>query len=362
MWDINKSAVEAAVERYPQAPVAASLQEICDDDAIKAVIVATPPDSHHEIGLTLMKAGKNVLMEKPLAPSFRECRDLVAAASDNGVRLAVGHTKRFHPTFRLVREIVNSGQIGVPFFIGVHWATDVKLNPNAFIPISYENYWWRWKGANIGGGIGQDHIPHYVDLARIWTGAEPRRVLGHNMNVARDYLKWLPEESLWEDFSLTLVELDTGCVLRLETGVVGRSISPLLGTGHGSGEWTEYAYILGTEGKLLVDLPPWDASETGRIALWRSEAAARDRQGWTLIEQPEPNRGQGSPSGTAYATSLAQMAAFQEWMADPAAGPSDLAIGPDGAASVAVIEAAYLSDSLGRWIEIAEITGKNGDA
>ena len=157
---------------------------------------------------------------------------------------------------------------------------------------------------------------------------------------------------------MTVVEMDNGCVLRLETGVVGRSISPLLGTGHGTGEWTEYAYILGTEGKLVVDLPPWESSETGRVALWRADAAATLNHGWTLIEQPEPVRTRGTPSGTAFEGYLGQAKAFQDWIADPKSRPAELATGEDGAISIAVVEAAYRSGSAGRWIEMKEVTGE----
>lgn len=356
VWDTDQDAIKRVTDRYPGVEPASSLDDICNSQAIGAVVVATPPDSHREIGLSLIEAGKPILMEKPLAPTYAESVELVSSAASAGVPLAVGHMKRFHPTLRLVRTLIAEGHIGKPFFIGAHWAADVKLNPEELIPPGFENYWWRWQDTGIGGGIGQDHIPHYVDLARHWTGAEPARVLGHNMNVALDHLEWPAHESVWEDMSVVLIELDSRCLLRLETGVVGRSISPLLGTGHGLGEWTEYAFVLGTRGKIIVDLPPWDASETGRVALWTAENPGNTHRGWTLIEQPEPRRIQGSPSGTAFETFLRQHEAFLNWITDPELDPGDLATAHDGATSVAVVEAVYKSASLGRWLKLQEVT------
>lgn len=362
VFDIDSHKVADTVDRYIQARPAASLEKICDDPTVDGVIVATPPDSHRDIGLALIRAGKPVLMEKPLAPTYQQSRELVDAASAAGLPLAVGHDKRFHPTLQLVRDLIHRGQIGQPFYIGVHWAADVKLDPAALIPAGYDNYWWRWQDASVGGGIGQDHIPHYVDLFRVWTKSEPRRVWAHHQNIAREMLNWAPQDSVWDDMSLSVVELENGALLRLETGVVGRSISPLLGIGHGLGEWTEYLYILGTEGKLLVDLYPWDSSETGRIALWRLTEATSARRGWTLIEQPEPVRTRGAPAGTAFDTFRGQLDAFLSWLDKPGEGPRELANGEDGAVSVAVVEAAYRSAAAGRWVELKEIWGEATDA
>ena len=355
VYDVDPTTTARTAARYRDVTAAANVAEICSDREVRAVIVATPPDSHHQIGLALLDAGKAVLMEKPLAPTAREGRELTAASARTGLPLAVGHQKRFHPTLRVVRDLIASGEIGDAFYIGVHWATDVKLDPDGLIPNGYGNYRWRWNDGSVGGGIGQDHIPHYVDLARLWTGAEPCRVWAHHLNVGRDWLGWPADESVWEDLSLAVVEMDNGAVLRLETTVAGRSVSPLLGTGHGLGEWTEYGYVLGTRGKIVFDLFPWDSSETGRVALWQTDSAAAKRHGWTLIEQPEPIRTRGCPSGTAFETFSGLIEAFLSWVDQPGQRPVELADGADGAIAVAVVEAAYRSAESDGWVDVKEI-------
>jgi predicted dehydrogenase len=308
-------------------------------DAVEpdAVVVATPPPSHLPLGLELLRRHVHVLAEKPLARGVAECRALIDAAEAAGVTLAVGHEKRFHPTLGIVGSLLDGGVIGEPFFCGVHWASNAKLEPELLVPDGFRNgYEWRWRDPTVGGGLVQDHLPHYVDLVRHWTAREPTGVYAQCRNVARDVLGWREPDSRWDDLAVVLVTFDGGLVVRFETSVVGRSISPLWSLGSGVGEWTEYAYILGSSGQIVFDLLPWDSGEHGRVALWRLEDA-REGRGWTWLEQPEPAR----PSGGAAAAMFARQA--DSW-ADLIEGrPSAIATGEEGLIALAAVEAAYRS-------------------
>jgi predicted dehydrogenase len=276
----------------------------------------------------------------------QEALQLTDQAAEHGVVLAVGHEKRFHPTFARVRKLLAGGEIGRPYYCGIHWASCAKLDPTKLIPEGFHRgYKWRWEDPNAGGGILHDHLPHYIDLLRYWTDAEPAAVYAQTMNIARDLLHWSPGGSVWEDFALAVVRFSSGLLMRFETGTVGRSLSPVWSLGSGQGEWTEYAYLFGTEGQLLFDMLPWDSSENGRIMLWRTERAVGEGLGWSHIEQPEPVRRHGSPAGAA-----AQMFESQlhEWARAIRGEPSRIATGRDGAITVAAIEAAYLAARSGR--------------
>jgi len=165
---------------------------------------------------------------------------------------------------------------------------------------------------------------------RFWTGQEPVDVQAHTFNVARDLLGWPPAESVWEDFGLTLIRFSEGFYLRFETSVVGRSISPIWSLGSGLGEWTEYGYLLGTDGQLVFDLMPWDSTEHGRIALNR-----RGGEGWVSLDQPEPERRWG---GAARAMFGGQAEAWADAIEGRA---GDLATGEDGLVCIAAVDAAY---------------------
>jgi predicted dehydrogenase len=112
------------------------------------------------------------------------------------------------------------------------------------------------------------------------------------------------------------------------------------------GEWTEYGYILGTEGQLIFDFLMIQSSENGRIAVWRRSEAGPEGIGWSTIEQPDPDRSIGlAPGGAAKEMFNAQLAEFALAVRGlPNRSPSGL----DGTIAVAVTEAAYRSAQSGQ--------------
>ena len=84
---------------------------------VDAVVVATPPSTHVDIALTAIRAGKHVLVEKPLALTSAGARTLERAAADVGVHLMVGHTFEYNPAVRKLREIVRSQELGDLYYI-----------------------------------------------------------------------------------------------------------------------------------------------------------------------------------------------------------------------------------------------------
>jgi scyllo-inositol 2-dehydrogenase (NADP+) len=339
--DSNAQRAAAQARKWNISHSYCDLKDFLKTPGLEAVVIATPPDSHLDIALLCIRAGKHLLAEKPLAISTRECEQIRVAAASEGVAVAVNHEKRFHPTLEVVRRLLQDGAIGRVYFGGVHWASNVKLAPELFIPAGFgEGYRWRWSNRKIGGGIVQDHLPHYVDLITHWTGAHPVSVYAQTFNLAVEKLNWPSTESVWEDMGLVATRFSNGFLLRLETGTVGRSLSPLWSLGSGVGEWTEYGYIFGTSGQVLFDLLPWDSSENGRVALWQLDRAKRERTGWAFVEQPEPARCEGSPAGAANAMFAGQINHFARLIRGES---SSIATVDDGLMTVAAVEAAYRS-------------------
>ena len=82
------------------------------DPGVDIVYVATPPDSHRELALKVLAAGKPVYVEKPMAMNHAECLDMIAAAERSGQRLFVAYYRRALPYFLKVKELLDSGAIG----------------------------------------------------------------------------------------------------------------------------------------------------------------------------------------------------------------------------------------------------------
>jgi predicted dehydrogenase len=103
--------------RMPGAPVFEDLQQVLEDSTIDALLVATPPRTHHAIAKRALHAGLHVLVEKPLAKTAAEARDLITLADANGLVLMPGHTFLYSPPVNKVKELVASEALGEIYFV-----------------------------------------------------------------------------------------------------------------------------------------------------------------------------------------------------------------------------------------------------
>src|SRR6266508_731904 len=84
---------------------------------VDALVIATPPASHVTLGLRAIRAGKHVLIEKPLATTAADARALIEAADDAGVVLMVGHTFEYNAAVWMLRDLVQSQELGDLFYL-----------------------------------------------------------------------------------------------------------------------------------------------------------------------------------------------------------------------------------------------------
>ncbi|MDA0166597.1 Gfo/Idh/MocA family oxidoreductase [Solirubrobacter ginsenosidimutans] len=103
--------------RYAGQPVFNDLSLVLADDTIDAVVVATPPRTHHAIVRACLEAGKHVLVEKPLATTTADAVDLLETASRNGRTLMPGHTFVYSPPVNKIKEIIAGGTLGEVYFV-----------------------------------------------------------------------------------------------------------------------------------------------------------------------------------------------------------------------------------------------------
>ncbi|WP_433328325.1 Gfo/Idh/MocA family protein [Spirillospora sp. CA-294931] len=110
--DPDPAARAAAARLFPGARVVADHRAVIEDDAIDAIMVVTPDHTHAELACQALRAGRTVLVEKPLEITVEGCDAILRTARETGSRLYVGHNMRHMPVVRLMRDLVARGDIG----------------------------------------------------------------------------------------------------------------------------------------------------------------------------------------------------------------------------------------------------------
>jgi predicted dehydrogenase len=103
--------------QFPESRFTTELDDLLADDALEAVVVATPVPTHHAVARRVLEAGKHVFVEKPLAWTVAEARELEALAAERGLTLMVGHLLRFHPGVVKLRQLIESGELGDVLYV-----------------------------------------------------------------------------------------------------------------------------------------------------------------------------------------------------------------------------------------------------
>jgi predicted dehydrogenase len=117
VFDLNLRRSEALKKKFSNLAVAYTFNEILSNPEIKATVVATPVNKHFEIAKQCLLAGKNVLVEKPLAQNSAECEALVKLAEEKNVKLMVGHLLEYKPSVVQIKNMVQKGDVGNMLYI-----------------------------------------------------------------------------------------------------------------------------------------------------------------------------------------------------------------------------------------------------
>jgi predicted dehydrogenase len=167
----DAAAVAAAAEQLGWASTETDWRNLVERDDVDLVDVSTPGDTHAEIAVAALEAGKHVLCEKPLANTVAEAEAMVAAAAAaeaRGVRSMVGFSYRRVPAIALARRLVADGRLGTIRHVRVQYLQDWVVDPD--FPLV-----WRLRKDKAGSGALGDIGAHAVDLAQHVTG---QRVAG----------------------------------------------------------------------------------------------------------------------------------------------------------------------------------------
>jgi predicted dehydrogenase len=181
--------VRAAADRMGWRDVETDWKELLRRDDVALVDVCTPGDTHAEIAIAALEAGKHVLCEKPLANTVAEARAMTAAAEKaraRGVHAMVGFNYRRVPAVALARQLVEQGRLGEIRHVRGAYLQDWIVDPE--FPLV-----WRLQADRAGSGALGDIGAHVVDLAQFVTGQRLTGVSALTETFVRE--RPLPEAS-----------------------------------------------------------------------------------------------------------------------------------------------------------------------
>lgn len=148
----------------PAVDVVEAPEDLLARPDIRLIVIATPNDSHHPLALAALRAGKAVVIDKPMALDAAQSAELVAEAQAQGQLLSVFHNRRWDGDFLAVRALLAGGELGR--------VTQVRMHFDRYRPLVRA----RWREAdNSAGGLWIDLGPHLIDQALQLFG-EPQAI------------------------------------------------------------------------------------------------------------------------------------------------------------------------------------------
>ena len=179
-----------ATAAHPEAAIVADYREMLARPDLAAVSVALPSHLHHGASRAALESGKHLFLEKPMALSIADCRDLIELARKRNLRLAVAHQFRCSSLWGRIKTMIDDGAVGDPQY------ALIELWRNPYRP-GFDG--WRYDIARVGDWILEEPI-HFFDLARWYFAAAGESPSVYARAIARDPAR--PE--LQDNFTATV--------------------------------------------------------------------------------------------------------------------------------------------------------------
>jgi predicted dehydrogenase len=233
------------------------LEEMLADPDVEAVIACVPTIAHHEVACAALRAGRHVLVEKPMATSVARAQEMLRAEAEGGGRLMIGHHKRYDLGVEAARRALQAGGIGAPQFLTYHWSCGdwTSMGPEPVIETDEPGLPWTYEypdgvesvGARELYGTALEMFTHMTNLLR-WLVGDPTRVL----YAAK------PEGIRG------MLTLDFGGFTGHLTEGPHYPDAPV---------WFEQVTVWGDAGRLEIDLPPnLELNKPAEVRVWEARA------------------------------------------------------------------------------------------
>lgn len=167
--DLDAAKLAPLAAQYPTLTTTRAFDDVLADPQVDAVVIATPVSTHRVLAERALRAGKHVLVEKPLAATTDDARAIDATARANQRVLMVGHTFIYNPAVTKVRELIERGTLGDIYYID---SSRVNLGLHQFDI----NVVW-------------DLAPHDISIILYWLDRQPLRVSARGNSYTQDQIE-----------------------------------------------------------------------------------------------------------------------------------------------------------------------------
>lgn len=289
--DIIEEKAIKAKEKFgtPDCKVYTDYKEMLKDEEIEVVHVCTPNRSHSFISIDAMRAGKHVMVEKPMAKTAAEAREMVKVAKETGKKLTVGYQNRCRPEARYLYDMVQKGELGEIYYTK---ALAIRRRATPTWGVFLNEY-------EQGGGPLIDIGTHALDLTLyITNNYEPKMVVGTKYkklldpDCANKWGKWDPKDHTVEDSAFGFIVMKNGMTVNLESSWALNILDPieastvLCGTKAGAQIKNQELYInYDKDGELCEEKPDMNYTTTMKLT-----AAAIEARQWidAVINDTDP--------------------------------------------------------------------------
>jgi len=297
--DLNPTLLSRINADYPAVRTTQSLDELLRDPATPGVVIASTAPTHFALAKRALAAGKDVMVEKPMALTTAEAAELARLAEAGGQILMVGHLMEYHPGILALRKLVDSGELGTVRRIESRRSNHGVLRTD-------ENAWWSL-------------APHDISMAVRLMGHWPTTVLCEGQNIVQKHVA---------DVVGGTLRFPGGRIARIDVSWHDPAKVRELKL-YGTKKWAVFNDMLPWDRKVVVYDRGFDVDAGGKIAIRRGAETALP------LDQTEPL--------------VAEARHFVECVRTRTRPTSD---GQSGTGVVAILEAGQLSLEAGREMPV----------
>ena len=212
----NRERADEMAEKYDIPDVYTDYNQMIEQSDIDAVIVSTPDDTHYEMVMAALNAGKHVLCEKPVANNADHAREMAEKAASTGVKHMVMYTWYWMPNIQRVKQLLDADFAGKIYHACFNWIANYGRN---------SNYMWRFD-ADYANGSVSDLGSHMIYLA-LWMLGDATAVTGRlATHVQRQYEDGSPVTNPANDTAQFIVEFAGGAQAQFFISVTAHEIKP----------------------------------------------------------------------------------------------------------------------------------------